>query len=555
MSKTTAGLTGFLIGATLYVAWYFYYVAHYSVDIPYLDDYDAILDYLLKFREATGGEKLRSIFLPHNEHIISMTRLVSWVDYGLTGQINIAALVLLGNGLLLLPLGLLYRTFVASHRYPAHYFLLVVFIFLNPQYSVTSLWAMALWSNIWVLVPVAFSTWLLTSARRWYWAIPLAMVATFSNGNGLMIWPIGLLILLLERRLFLQWTIWGGLGVITCGSYFYLMRQQPSEGLFLLSNLPLLPFNVLAFLGSYGALLGGKAGQIIAVIVGMGVAAMTLITAKNYLKTRHCTDLILLALVAFVALTALAVGLFRAEKGMSIIIGGRYRQYSSLAVAVSLLMAFRHLPFHLPRWGRVSIWGLVGLVTVLSFYRDIGLRKTTEWRTIVDYHNRLHNRLDVLGTSLNPQFGADVVEAKQSGLFIVTPPYDLLTQLNSATRTDLASQAVVERFEEKKLDGVTCGNYWLIEEPQLQFPSRDNEAIYLVLSKDNQHVVFPTASKRNSLAAMVKQRSYFRKGLEAEVYDCLQPFDAYEINWLKVGEKPVLYTTHTTFSQFRIRSR
>ena len=116
MSKTTTGLTGLLIGATLYVAWYFYYVAHYSVDIPYLDDYDAILDYLLKFREATGGEKLRSIFLPHNEHIISMTRLVSWVDYGLTGQINIAALVLLGNGLLLLPLGLLYRTFVASHR-------------------------------------------------------------------------------------------------------------------------------------------------------------------------------------------------------------------------------------------------------------------------------------------------------------------------------------------------------------------------------------------------------------------------------------------------------
>ncbi|HAO50769.1 MAG TPA: hypothetical protein DCR35_16580 [Runella sp.] len=368
-----------------------------------------------------------------------------------------------------------------------------------------------------------------------------------------MIWPIGLLMLFFERRPFLQWAIWAGAGVITCGSYFYLMRQQPSEGLFLLTNLPLLPFNVLAFLGSYGALLGGKAGQIIAVIVGTGVATMTLITTKNYLKTRHRTDLVLLALVAFVALTALAVGLFRAEKGMSIIIGGRYRQYSSLAVAASLLMAFRHLPFHLPHWGRVSIWGVVGLVTVLSFYRDIGLRKTTEWRTIVDYHNRLHNRLDLLATTPNPRYGVDVVEAKQTGLYAVTAPYDLLTQLNSATRTDLASQAVAERFEEKKLDGVTCGNYWLIEEPQLQFPSRDNEAIYLVLSKDNQHIIFPTASKRNGLSAMLKQRSYFRKGLEAEVYDCVQSFDAYEINWLKVGQKPVLYTTHSTISQFRIR--
>lgn len=553
MPKTTAGLTGLLIGAALYVAWYFYYVAHYAVDIPYLDDYDAILEYLLAFREDTPWEKLHSILLPHNEHIISMTRMVSWINYGLTGHLNIFALLLWGNALLLVPLAVLYATFTPTERYPTLYFLLVIFVFLNPQYSVTALWAMALWSNIWVFVPVTLSILLVTRPKQWYWSIPFAVVATFANGNGLMIWPIGFLLLFFERRPFLQWAIWAGAGIFTCGSYFYLMRQQPSEGLFLLTNLPLLPFNVLAFLGSYGALLGGKAGQIIAVIVGTGVATMTLITTKNYLKTRQRTDLVLLALVAFVALTALAVGLFRAEKGMSIIIGGRYRQYSSLAVAVSLLMAFRHLPFHLPRWGRVSIWGVVGLVTVLSFYRDIGLRKTTEWRTIVDYHNRLHNRLDLLATTPNPRYGADVVEAKQTGLYTVTAPYDLLTQLNSATRADLASQAVAERFEEKKLDGVTCGNYWLIEEPQLQFPSRDDEAIYLVLSKDNQHIIFPTASKRNGLSAMLKQRSYFRKGLEAEVYDCLQSFDAYEINWLKVGQKPVLYTTHRTISQFRIR--
>jgi hypothetical protein len=124
------------------------------------------------------------------------------------------------------------------------------------------------------------------------------------------------------------------------------MRQQDSEGLFLLSNLPLLPFNILAFLGSYGALLGGKAGQIIAVVVGTGVSAMTLVTAKHYLKTRQHTDLILL---------------------------------------------------------------------------------------------------------------------------------------------------------------------------------------------------------------MIKQHSYFRQGLEAEVYDCVQSFDEYEINWLKIGKKPILYTTYTTISQTRIR--
>lgn len=189
----------------------------------------------------------------------------------------------------------------------------------------------------------------------------------------------------------------------------------------------------------------------------------------------------------------------------------------------------------------------------MSFYRDIGLRKTTEWSTIADYHNRLHNRLHLLTTTPNPRFGADVVKAQQLGLYTVSPRYDLLQQLTNATHTSFVSQMEMERFEEKKLDGVTCGNYWRMQEPQLQFPNRDNEAIYLVLSKGTHHGAFPTASKPNNLSAMIKQHSYFRQGLEAEVYDCVQSFDEYEINWLKIGEKPILYPTYTTISQTRIR--
>jgi hypothetical protein len=141
--------------------------------------------------------------LPHNEHIISMTRIVSWVSYGLTAHLNIAALILWGNTLLLVLLAVLYSIFVPTECYPVPYFLLVVFVFLNPQYSVTALWAMALWSNIWVFVPVTFSILLVTRPTQWYWSLLFAIAATFANGNGLMIWPI--LILFFERRPFEQW--------------------------------------------------------------------------------------------------------------------------------------------------------------------------------------------------------------------------------------------------------------------------------------------------------------------------------------------------------------
>lgn len=330
-----------LIGFTLaYIAWYFYYLSQYAINMPYIDDYDAILGYVLQFREADLTTKLQSLFLPHNEHIMVMTRLAGWLNYGLTGHISFYWLLMIGNGLLVLQLLLLYRLFDYLNRFSSFYFFLVVLVFLNPQYSPTSFWAMALWSNIWVLLPVTWSIFLLSNPQKWYWALPLAVFALFSNGNGLMIWPVGFLLLFMDKRPLFQYLVWGLMGIVFCGGYFYLMRQQPSTGTFEWSNLPLLPLNILAFLGSYGALVGGNIGQMMAVLTGICISLVGLLTFKKYLQTKEKTDLILLSLLVFIMLTALAVALFGPKKGMSIIIGGRYRQYSSLAVAISLLMSF-----------------------------------------------------------------------------------------------------------------------------------------------------------------------------------------------------------------------
>jgi hypothetical protein len=535
-----------LILATAYLSWYFYYVIQYAVNIPYLDDYDAILNYILTFREVGFGAQLKSLLLPHNEHIMTMTRIVSWVSYGLTGKIDFRNLLLIGNGLLVIQFVFLYRLFTPSNRFSVIYFLVVILVFLNPQYSPTSFWAMALWSNIWVLLPVTLSIFLLSNPKVWYWALPAALVSLFSNGNGLMIWPIGFFILLMDKRPLKQYLVWGIAAIIACGSYFYLMRQQPSSGIFELSNLPFLPLNLLAFLGAYGALLGGKPGQAMAVLVGIFVVIMSLATFKKYLQTRERTDLILLSLMAFIFLTALAVALFRAEKGLSIIIGGRYRQYSSLAVALSFLMGFRLVKFSVNRLIALLPWAIVVTITALSFYRDIGLRKTTEWRTVTDYYNIINNQVDVYTTDGTPRFAKTAAEAQKIGVYTIPPQYDLMAQLKMAAQLPFRGKQQKEHTKESKADGVTCGNYWLIEEPQLEFPKNANEAIYLVLTKGRKNVIFPTASTRNDLIAMLKQQSYFKKGLEAEAYDCVQNFNQYQINWLKVGTKPILYVTNTT---------
>ncbi|MEZ4900551.1 MAG: hypothetical protein R2822_01730 [Spirosomataceae bacterium] len=418
--------------ALAYIGWYFYYLHRYIVDMPYIDDYDAILGYILQFRQADFWATVQSLVLPHNEHIMTVTRLVSWCNVALTGTIDFYGLIIIGNGLLLWQLWLLYTLFRTSENIPSVYFLLVILIFLNPQYSPTSFWAMALWSNIWVLIPVTLSIFFLSNPKTWFWALPMALLALFGNGNGLFIWPVGLAILFLAKRPLFQYMVWGITGGIFCSIYFYLMRQQPSSGMFELSHLSMVPLNTLAFVGAYFALVSGKLGQTIAILAGTSILILGFFTLKKYLATKQKADLILLSLLVFIFLTALAVALFRAEKGMGIIIGGRYRQYSSLAVGIGFLIAIRHFPLKGKSRIQLLLWVAVSTITCLSFFRDVGLRRATEERTVADYHNILHNGIDVYTTTGTPRFVKTAREARQLAIYMAPPKYDLTTHLKVA---------------------------------------------------------------------------------------------------------------------------
>lgn len=542
--SSTTGYYWLLLLISLYVGWYFYYLNLYAVDVPYIDDYDAILEYLLTYEKADGWSKFKSLFLPHSEHILIMTRMAGWVNYALTGHISFRYLLLVGNSLLVLQLGLLYALFRPSLRFSPVYFFLVTLIFLNPQYSPTSFWVMALWSNIWVLIPVTLCIFLLTRPKQWHWAIPLAILAQFSNGNGMMIWPVGVFILFMDQRPVNQYLTWIITGIVSCSGYFYLMSQHPAAGTFQISNPAMAPLNFLAFIGSYAALIGGIGGQIMAVLTGSLVVAVSFLTLRNYRKSNDRTALILLSLMLFIFLTALSVALFRAEKGMNIIIGGRYRHYSSLAVTISVLMSFRFITFRMSRWISLVPWMAAIVVTGLSYFRDISLRLTTEWTTVADYYNFLHNQLDVYTVDGTPRFGKTALKAHQTGLYNVPLRYDLKKQLQIAALLKFKPAHQLERNTEMKVDKVVCGNYWLLTESQFQFPS-SKEAFYAVLSHGSRRYVFPTSSTRNNWLAMLKEQRYFKKGLEAEIYDCRISMLNARIEWLQTGDKPRLYLTNS----------
>lgn len=67
---------------------FFNSVGDYMVNIPYTDDYDAMLDFLNNFSQAGFGRKMELLFSWHNEHKIVPSRIIYTIYYGITGGIN-----------------------------------------------------------------------------------------------------------------------------------------------------------------------------------------------------------------------------------------------------------------------------------------------------------------------------------------------------------------------------------------------------------------------------------------------------------------------------------
>src|ERR1700743_859724 len=93
----------YLFSAWIFIPAFLYFriVDHYAVNIPWSDDYDAILGFLLEFRKAPFGEKIGLLFSQHNEHRILSSRLVYITWQALFGRINFRYLTFIGDTQLL----------------------------------------------------------------------------------------------------------------------------------------------------------------------------------------------------------------------------------------------------------------------------------------------------------------------------------------------------------------------------------------------------------------------------------------------------------------------
>lgn len=214
--------------ALLAAAAYLLVAGRLAVDFPYWDDYYAVLESLGKVRASeTVTEKVAAVFSQHNEHRVAWLRAIALACCAVQGRVDFRTLIWLGNAGLIALAVILVAGARRSVRWPS-LLALIPLALLSPIQGKQMIWATAALGNYWVLTFAAAALLLLSRGSRatFSWACVLAVLATFSSGQGLLCFPAGAVLLVVERRWSraLSWLAVMGLSAVV---YFHNFTRPP----------------------------------------------------------------------------------------------------------------------------------------------------------------------------------------------------------------------------------------------------------------------------------------------------------------------------------------
>lgn len=383
----------------------------YAVNVPKWDDH-ALRGFLINVdQETTIAGKIYQLFRQHNEHRIVYDRILTLLDYTLFGKLNYVHLMAVGNlslvGLLAIFVAVLRRNDSRAGGWPALYAVPVALLLFNLSQWENMFWGMAALQNFSVVLWVLWAVFLLTHTNRWPLAVLAGVLATITSGNGLLVWPLGLLMLLLRvptnrpgRPSWWPLLGWAVGAILTIGLYFVGFEKpggahaiRPGvidllKGWFVVVGAAAEALPVGTPLRN-SMLLGG-----LIVLVTLGIAVFGLLTnwpllVRTVQQRRDSSRLggragvpVLLVFfwgsAGFLLGTAAIVAYARTGFGIDLLMTSRYKLYSLTLLALLYTYLIAILPTPTRRWtglaGGVASLGLAWL-SYVTF-----LDETIWWR-------------------------------------------------------------------------------------------------------------------------------------------------------------------------------
>jgi len=522
-NKTRLALLFCIIPVTAYI-WFFQSIA-LNVNYIAFDDI-LILGIIPGFEESSWLVKWQRLTELFPEHRLVFSRSVILFLYSIFGKINLIWLMIIANVCWAACAFVFYKAF-RKLNISLWYFVPVMWMWFNIQAFENIFWGVSSLCNFGVLLFVITALYRTIYHPKYIaFSLLLAVMATFTYGNGLMVFPvIGLLCLLTKRRR--DFFITTGVAIITAAIYFinftpitqnldFSDPKEVKEGF----------FGFFGFIGSITTLSAYNGSPLMlsgAVVAGMIMIVTLLILFRNQWKnlwtaiwsnSKYLNNgaLFALSIAIFTGITALALTYKRIPtdtfEGM---FKGRYRMYSTL-FCISLYFLFLTLCTKAFRIRYFSLFLVVAVSLNLIILHS-------------NFADAVNNRRLAIVQEFNARYNADWLGIK---MFSMDQPHfekirayyrsedPLSDGWNPAMISDQISCDSLYRP-----DTVAAkGNYVIVNFNDAFFPAEKNysDGAYVIL-KSAGHV-YASSSNQSAvpLKTTLRRQMYFSKGVFASFH-------------------------------------
>lgn len=336
------------------VLFYCYVIFHFSSNVPFYDDFFWGFDYLETFvQKNTVIEKIKMLLMQHNQHRFIYFRAVLLGLFNLENNLNFKHLILVGN-LSLLGIFVVYGLVFKRIKTSWAYFLPIPFLLFQYQFMFNSIVSYGVPNmSIIVLAILTFYFACFASPKHSYLIWIAGFFATFSNGNGIVVFFVAIILLLLQQR-FRQAIYTGIAYALSLAIYFSGFQMNSSEAT-LNGNTFMYAFRFLgaAFLTNINMVSVLFSIVAVAGIVIYFVYFFLKLIQSKFKPVDNKVLLFCLGVFLFLACTAIMTAIVRAIHKVEI--PDWYKNYSILFI-ITIYLFLIHF-----KWQQYAILSLLGV--------------------------------------------------------------------------------------------------------------------------------------------------------------------------------------------------
>lgn len=529
-------------------------VVTYAVNVPYFDDY-SYLEYTLNLANSTNVYSFfNELISKHNGHGVLTAKLIFYLNYLISGEINFRHLIILGS-FLIVPIFLFFVWVLRKNSLPLFFSLPIALFLFNPLYHENIIWAAATWQYTASFATCLTMYFLLTRKENWSFilAVILGFITTYTNGNGIVGFFIGTAIILPQNN-YRRLTLWL-IVILLTGILYY---AHSSSGLALREGIETTSFlkTLVSFMGMAAIYLRLNMNDLI--ILGIGISITYIIITSYFgikILSAKSSEIFkkipanssLLAIIAWLLFTGLCVAWTRGIPEFAIV--QRYMIYSvmNLVILYTLILIISPIKYRI----LIGLSGiLIGIISQFCAHlycvSDIIYSRNSFWSDVYNLKNHRHvgGKIETMNNALCKQLFNDALQTKIYRFPQIPIPdsneklLKIQNPIIDSTTTFTFQKDTLESYSGILITSIFNDKVTLDE-------SHPDNSFYIALKdgKTNQIHLMPTRPTPNlNRRQFLKNGNQFNQGIQGLVYEDNVAPGKYIIGLLTIQNQSVSLT-------------